>query len=63
VSIVSTGKQYVLLSDKGESKLHHLRHFFLFTSQNVFLVQLGSWRAKMCNEVGVSVHRCHHCNA
>jgi hypothetical protein len=40
VTIVSTGEPYVLLNKKGETNLHHLSHFLLFTSQNAFLVQL-----------------------
>jgi hypothetical protein len=40
MSIVSTGKPYVLLNKKGERNLHHLRHFLLFTFQYECLVQL-----------------------
>jgi hypothetical protein len=39
VFFVSTGKPKVLLNKKGETNLHHLRHFLLFTSQNAIWVQ------------------------
>jgi hypothetical protein len=40
MSVVITGMPYVLLNKKGETNLHHLRHFVLLTSRNTFLVQL-----------------------
>jgi hypothetical protein len=39
VHIVSTGKPKVLLNKEGETNIHNLRHYLLFTFQHAFLIQ------------------------
>jgi hypothetical protein len=46
VSFVRAGRPQLLLKKKGETNLHHLRQFMLFTSQNALLVQLRFMSSK-----------------